>query len=381
MSSPNPVTIAFVIHALGVGGAEQKLMDLTKHLKDNPRVRVLVVCMRQLGVIGEELHRCGVEVQLLEKAERPYWMQIRALMRLFRKEKVKLVHTMLYPANVWGRLAAYFSDIPVITAEENQEIWKKWYHHLVDRWMAVWTGKLVACSSDVARFIQEHLHVPKEKVAVILSGVDTHRFRKPLIDSRLRIDLGINEDALVVGTVARLVQQKGHQFLLAAIPDILRVYPKVCFLLVGEGKLRQALEAQARELGIERSVIFAGTRRDTRELLGLMDLFVLPSVWEGLGIVILEAMAVGVPVIASNVGGIPEIVTHGRTGWLVAPGQADALTKAVVDLLQDAPLREQLRDRATHYVDEHRSVAVMTRRHMELYAELVPELRNGKTLS
>ncbi len=210
----------------------------------------------------------------------------------------------------------------------------------------------------------------KRRARCIHSAIQLERFaqpRRPGVD--IRRELGIPPDACVVGTVGRLAQQKGYSVLLAAAAEALARRPALFFLVVGDGPQAQALRQEADQLGISSRVLFTGGRTDVEDLLAGMDLFVSSSLWEGLPAVVLEAMASGVPVIATRIPGTLEVVTHGVDGWLVPPGEAQPLAEAILLLLSDRSLRAALVDQGRLRVQDF-SMDSLVSSYATLYQEL-----------
>ncbi len=210
----------------------------------------------------------------------------------------------------------------------------------------------------------------QREATCIHPAIPLERFTNVRIDRPAkRTALGASEDALLIGSVGRLAEQKGYRYLLEAAPAVLQRFPAARFLIVGEGPLRAELEAQAQALGISTQVIFAGGRGDIEELLPCLDLFVSPSLWEGLPAVILESMAAKVPVLATAIPGTQEIIAHGRNGWLVPPANPVALSQAILDLLADEDTRATLIQGGYETVQNF-SMEKMAARYAVLYEKL-----------
>jgi glycosyltransferase involved in cell wall biosynthesis len=191
--------------------------------------------------------------------------------------------------------------------------------------------------------VTERLKVDPSKIIVVYNGVDQEIFIPAENQSALKARLGIQPADLVVGTVSSLYLHKGHRYLLQAVPLVLGAFPSTKFLIVGDGPLRKKLEGQAKDLNISAHLVFTGKRKDVPDLLSAMDVFVLPSCSrEGLGISIIEAMALEKPVVATEIGGIPEVVADEETGYLVPPKNPDALAEAIVKFLQSPPRAKEM---------------------------------------
>lgn len=193
-----------------------------------------------------------------------------------------------------------------------------------------------------------------------------------------RQSLGLPHDAIVIGSVGRLTQQKGYHVLLEAVPAVLQQQPNAYFVIIGTGEHAAALQQQAQTLGITDHVYFTGARSDVEELLSIMDLFVSSSLWEGLPTVILESMAAGVPVLATRVSGSSELVNDGLTGLLVPPGDAAALAMRIIELLNDPNKAKQMSAHAQHFALTHFSIQTIAQAHAQLYQKLVPTNRQVK---
>jgi glycosyltransferase involved in cell wall biosynthesis len=239
------------------------------------------------------------------------------------------------------------------------------YSRLVDRVTAV---------SAAARQALIQAGIPPHKIQVIYSSVDCDQFR-PGCAPDLRKQLGIPVDAHVVGVVGHLTPRKGQHFLLQATPTVLARIPHTYFLFCGEGEFRQRLEQIAAALGVSKHVRFLGFLHDVRPVLRTLDVFVLPSLREALGVAILEAMAMGKPIVASRVGGITEAVEHERTGLLVPPGNAEALSQSLVRLLRAPAVREAMGHQARLRARTAFSLQLMVEETEELYLEALSERR------
>jgi glycosyltransferase involved in cell wall biosynthesis len=213
---------------------------------------------------------------------------------------------------------------------------------------------MVAVSKGTQSFSIEEEGIKPDKLVTIHNGINVERFSidlSPEAKRNLRQELGLESDSLIILTVARLHAQKGHTYLIEAIPHIVRAFPQARFLFVGDGELKGKLTVQVEKAGLSDYVLFLGVRKDVPQLLAISDLFVLPSLWEGLPNAVLEAMAAGVPVIATNVEGAPELIVHEKTGLLVPPADPTALEQAIQRLLIDESSRTSMSKAARERVE------------------------------
>jgi glycosyltransferase involved in cell wall biosynthesis len=233
--------------------------------------------------------------------------------------------------------------------------------------MALYAYRVVGCSEHTSRQLRRYEKIPERKIVTIPNGIDGSRFELTIDRQAKRRELGIHEQGSVIGLAVRLSDQKGITFLLQAMPRILAKHPDTTLLIAGDGDLRMDLEREAQELGIASRVKFCGPRKDIPELLKLLDFYVLPSKWEGLPMVILEAMAAGCPVVATDVGGNSTAVVNGVTGALVPPQDPAALADAVIRLLDSPELQKRYAENGKNRFRERFSAETMARQYEHLY--------------
>ena len=270
----------------------------------------------------------------------------------------------------YGLLAAYLARIPVIVATVQNFMEPPWARtiDIAQRVFEKCLHQYIAVSNAVGRQLCQTFHVPCQKVEVIHNSIPAAAFDRPP-NTTLRAMLNRGTDRPIVLCIARLDAQKGHTYLLPAIRDV----PNAIFVLVGDGPERASLEAQAASLGIRDRVIFLGHRDDVAELLASCDLLVLPSLYEGLPLSVLEAMAAGKPVVATSVGGTPEAVLDGETGFLVPSRDPTALVRAIQRLLTDARLRRKMGMAGRLRVQRNFSATQMVAGVTQTYEKLLDE--------
>ena len=328
---------------LNVGGAEELLRATSARLPAEG-VDTAVVAITRRGPLAQEIARAGTPVYLAtgQPGPRDPAAFVR-LVRLLRYERPDVVHTFLLNACLYGRLAAIFARVPLIlAAEQNVYTAKKRRHAHFERLLATGTFRVVACCQVVADAYHRQTGVASEKIAVVYNAVAFDPLPSAEERASARALLGLRPDALVVGTLGRLTEQKAHRTLLEAVARLALRLPHVALVIAGDGPLRGELEAQAVRLGLGDRVRFLGVRRDRATLYGAMDVFALPSLWEGLSLSLIEAMGAGRPLVATAVGGNPEVIEDLRTGLLVPSGDPRALAEALESLLRDPQLSRTL---------------------------------------
>ena len=302
-----------------------------------------------------ELEREGIRIITIPELVRrihPY-CDLKALfilIRIFHRERPHIVHTHTSKTGILGRWAAFFAGVPVIIHTPHGHIFwgyfgrlKTMVYILLEKISALITDKLVMLTEQEKR---DHLGVhvaPEEKFTVVHSGVNLGHFKNVPVDPfEMKRKLDIPEDSLVVGTAGRLTPVKGPEYLIHAAKEITAARQGVSFVFLGDGELRDQLEAMVEQLGLKENVKFLGWWQDVADVMSVFDIFVLPSLNEGMGRVLIEAMVLGKPVVASSIGGIPDLVIDGENGFLFPVGDIEALVARIKDLLNDSGKRENM---------------------------------------
>jgi len=323
-----------------MGGAENLLLQLVGRL-DSTRYRSVVCCIGEKKEIGRQIEEMGIQVHelgLLKKGG--YDPKIISLLRdLIRREKVDLVHTHLYHANLYGRLAAKKEKIPAIASVHNSYAKPRWYRHLLNRWLARTTSFITVGSEQVLDDVRRLDGVPLEKLILIPNAIDTTA-TSTVGREKARRALGFGPEAFLIGTVGRLEEQKGHKHLIEAMAFLRSRHPNMHAVIVGEGRLRPSLEKLICDQGLKEKVILTGQRSNLPDIFVALDLFVMPSLWEGLALAMLSAMAAGLPVIATDVGGVRQALDEGRAGVIIPSGDPKALAEAMSQALLNPDMLE-----------------------------------------
>ena len=341
--------VLFLSHAYMVGGAEEMVLNLVRHLPE--RFEPAVVCIHEAGPIGEEIARTGVPFKVLGLKPgllRPF--DVLRLRDFLIECEPAIVHTFLLTGSLYGRFAAMMAHVPVIVGTEvNIYQNKKSSHARLERWLMRRTDAVVASAASVREFYIDQVKADPSKVEVIYNAVDWSQLQTTMSREEFRASVGVPADVTVAGIIARLTAQKAHQVLFDAIAHDAGL-SKLHLLVVGDGELRGPLTAKAETLRIQDRVHFLGARRDLGNILESIDLFAMPSYWEGLPLSMVLAMGAGLPVVASRVAGIPEVVKDGVSGLLVAPGDVADLAAALNRIVHDDTLRVLLGQEARAFV-------------------------------
>jgi len=348
--------ILFVTTSMPVGGAETLLVNLVRGL-DASRFAPEIACLKEPGPLGELLSSdFPVHSNLLSNK---YDLRILPrLCKLLRKRKIDAVVTVGAGDKMfWGRLAARLAGVPVVVSALHSTGWPDSVGRL-NRWLTPWTDAFIGVADAHAKHLVAQEGFPHDKVHTIFNGVDTSRFA-PGDSAAKRRELGLPIDAQVVGILAALRPEKNHELFLEGAKQIQRQLPAAHFLVVGDGPQRGALEKQANELGIASVTHFLGSRSDVPELLRTFDVLALTSHNEASPVSILEALSSAVPVVAAEVGSVPETVLPGVTGQLFPAGDLDSYVSHTVELLRNPTLRTKLGTAGRRRVIEQWSLEAM----------------------
>ncbi len=331
-------TVCQLLHGLRVGGAEVLAADIARRLRD--RFRFLFVCLDELGTLGLRLQEEGFPVHVLDRRPGVDWHCMGRLANLLRRQKVDVLHAHQYTPFFYALAARMVGGRPAVLFTEHGR-------HFPDfpRRKRIWTNRLllgrgdrvVAVGQSVRRALIDNEGIPAQRIQVVYNGIDLEAFQ-PQTSDRLTVrrELGIEPDDFVVIQVARLDYLKDHATAIRTMARLLAVCPRARLLLVGEGPELAKLEALVQEQQLEARVHFLGLRHDIPRLLSASDVFLLTSISEGIPVTLIEAMAAELPVVSTSVGGVPEVVVGGETGWLAPAGDDAALARRLL-CLADAP--------------------------------------------
>ncbi len=371
-----PVRLLLVVDSLEVGGAERLVADLAVALR-RKGYDVTVACS-VAGDLSGLLGKAGVPVRpLLDRLVKRRLSPVYAwrLRRVLRRERFDLVHAHVYASTAAAAIATLGTDVPLVITEHTEASWQDWRARRVSRWVYRRAKHIIAVSTPIRRRLIERDGVSPDLITIIPNAVVPAQEGYP--DATPGLPTGLRERPLV-GVVARLQPEKGVANFLKAAARVAPLFPEAHFVIAGDGPLRQELAALAEELGLRDRAHFLGFWPDAAALMRSVDVLVVPSLTEGSPLVTLEAMAAGVPVVASAVGGIPDQVRHDKEGLLVPPDDAGALSEALLDLLRDPARAHRLGEAGRRRATSEFSHANMVRRIEDVYRAVLgwPAARN-----
>jgi len=354
----NKIKIVRVIARLDIGGAPLHVVELGTGLNRDRFESVLVAGVENPGErsLLDYVERRGIHPLIIPEivGEANFgWRDVVAIAKVYRvlkRENPHIVDTHTAKAGFVGRIAARLAGVPVVIHTYHGHVWRGYYSsiksrllQLMEKGLALWTDQIITVSESVRQEIAEYDIAPLGKIKVVPLGFDLRAFfdcaerRGPF-----RKEIGVPPDVPLIGTIGRVVPIKNHRLFLDAAKLVLNAIPEARFVVVGDGLIRPDLESYARTRGIAARVVFAGWRRDLPNIYADLDVVVISSINEGTPISAIEAMAAERPVVATRVGGVPDIVLDGRTGALVPLGDATAMADAVVHCLRDPGWARQI---------------------------------------
>ncbi len=346
--------IIFLHGYLILAGAEELRRTVLKYF-DKAKYDVTVCSLSTKGIMGEQMEKEGIRVVALGRSQeiwnpKTYF----TLYKFLKKEKPDILQCCMFNAYTIGTVAGTLAGVRnIIWEEHNPEVYKKWFHIIIDKILSRRAAVIITCSKFVKDYMSKREGIPSDKFVPVLNCIDPEKFNIGLTKTQARKRLGLPIKAKIVIIVGRLHEQKGHSTLLRVWERLSSEINNHLLLVVGEGELKQELENFVRIRKMQNHVRFLGTRVDAPLLIRASDVLVLPSLYEGFGIVLLEAMRLGTPVVASNVGGIPEIVRNNWNGMLCEPEDEQGFYSCIKELFNSQKLSQKLASNSKRFVGKN----------------------------
>ena len=359
-----------ILDSLNVGGLENGVVNLVNSL-DPCKYNHVICCLREVGPMAERLHRKDTEIVCMGNDSTDYFMPLK-LKRLINRIGPEVVHTRNW-GTIDGIIAAKLAKVKYVMHGEHgrefTDLHGSNYRRNLARWvLGRWVNLFVAVSDEIKSWLVNKVGIPEKKIVTIINGVDTKKFFPPADKGKVKQDLGIDPNTFIVGTVGRLDKVKNYEMLVKAMLLKFNEFPHK-LILIGNGPERANLEAFVTTHRLS-NVEFFGEKQNIQDYLQIFDLFVLTSVGEGISNTILEAMATGVPVIATRVGGNPEIVQDNVTGSLIPSGDHAILSEMITKYLNDRSLCEKHGQAGRLRCEKLFSLNVMVEKYDRLYSNL-----------
>ncbi len=367
------ITIVQLLHSLTVGGAEVLAAGLARRLGD--RYRFVFVCLDSVGELGEQLRNEGFPLVVLNREEGIDWACSRALKDELKSQQATIVHAHQYTPFFYTLTTGLFGRRPPVLFTEHGRFFPDLpnrKHLIFNRLLIRKNDRVVGVGEAVRKALVDNEGIPEKRTQVIYNGIDLSKYEEADVSARgaIRSELSIGERDFVVSLVGRLNDLKDHSTAIRTAKRVAEQIPNFRMLFVGEGDERAKIESEIRELKLENTITLLGTRHDIPQILQASDVCFLSSISEGIPLTLIEGMAAGLPVVATDVGGNSEVVIHNETGYLTPSGDDAALASFLVSLENDLALRGKLGQAGRDRARQHFSEIENHRRYQELFDEM-----------
>ncbi|MFA5038115.1 MAG: glycosyltransferase [Candidatus Omnitrophota bacterium] len=370
-----PIRIMHLISSGGFFGAERVMLSLGKSLNNSAVESIMAVIHNRrnphLEVI-EEARKHNIQVFAAPCSGKLDFKTVKALADYISSQGIDIVHSHNIKANFMAALACRKAKVPLVATNH---LWTKAglklaLYETIDVFILRHFVKKIVAVSEGIRQDMTRRGIPEKKIRLIINGIAEEQ---GTVEALKKSDLGISDESPVIAVVARLSWEKGHRYLIDALPDLLREFPEAVFIFFGEGPMRRELEKMVRSVHATEKVLFAGYQPEMEKIYPLIDVLVQPSLREGVPMSLLEAMSFGKAIVATDTGGVRGLIRHKDTGLLIRPGSCSDIREAVSALLNDPELRERLSKAARHLVSEKFSLQKMVEGYVDLYQEVLQE--------
>jgi len=364
-----------LVLSLVIGGTEKLVYDMVRHY-DKHVISPVVCCLDEFGELGEQLQQEGYQIYSLKRKPGIDWGLIPRLSSIVRQEKLDIIHAQQYTPYFYGLMASRYSKLSMATKSSKivftehgipYPYRKKLKRLLFNPILCRLADEIITISEHTKSNLVTYENFPARRMKVIYNGIDLRQFSQKIDPDSKKQSLGLTQDSRVIGIVARLDPVKNHAMLFRAFKRILNVIPDTYLLIVGDGPEEKRLKLLVESLDITDKTLFLGARKDISALLHIFDVFVLPSFSEGMSASLIEAMGAGVPIVATNVGGNPEVVKDQETGYLVQSDNDQEMADILIRLLQDEKKRQRVGQTGQQRVHDMFSLDKMITTYTELY--------------
>ena len=365
------ITVVHVVLSLEIGGMESVIANIARNI-DKDLFRLVVICVNKIGPLGRELQKEGIKVTLCKKmVSKISFLYPKALVRAIKNERADIIHSH---SGCWHKaaIAGKYSKVKgIIYTEHGRLVPDCRTVIILDRIVSRITNIVVPVSIDLKNYLENVVKIQQNKLVLVENGIDTKVFLPKHKSEKLLKEFNIPKDSFVIGNIARLAPVKDHKTLLRAIKITKSTYPTIKLLIIGDGPESKNIQQIIKNLNLSDNVQLLGFRRDIRDFLSIMDIFVLSSISEGTSMTVLEAMAMARPIVATDVGGNSKLVTNNETGFLVPPKNPEALALKIIEILENKEMAKSMGLKGQQRICEHFNVKTMTTRYENLYLRLI----------
>ncbi len=365
-----PVQVLHLIQGLEVGGLENMVVSLLNRL-DRKRYQPFICCYDILGTLAKSLDG-EIKIHFLKRKQGIDCFYPFKLATLLKREKIQILHLHNSTAFFYGVIAGRIARIPIIVYTEHaRDVFPNMKVRIGDKILSFLTDRIIVVADYLKKNLIRYEWFDPSKIMTIYNGIDGSKFKAKFDKSEIKKGLGLSENSRIIGIVARLDPIKNHKSLIMTMQSVIKKFPEAILLIIGDGPIRDELEVFVEKCDLKKNVIFLWMRHDIPQLLSVMDIFVLCSMSEGLPITLLEAMAAGKPIVATHVGGIPEVIEHNINGLLIPSDNIEALLDAIIELLRDTEKAKELGAAAERKFESNFSLSLMVEKYQEVYETLL----------
>ena len=359
--------ILHVVNSLAVGGLESLVVEMASAVSNRYSTIAFPVCALSPSDSHLSVKSAHRDVETYELNKESYVLKIKPLLKIVRDKKIDIIHTHNSGPLLNCIFLSKIVNTPLVHTKHGVYIPNGKKSYFFNHMAYKMANKIVAVSCDTKQSIIQGYKIPNPAISVIANGINTATFRPPSDIKRIRSNIGLDSDAYIIGTVGRLSPEKGHMLLIDILPSIIAAIPQVKLVVVGGGIAENELKQKAKELNISKNIVFLGERADVCSLMQCFDVYAQTSSMEGMSLTILEAMSCGLPIVASNVGGNPEVIVEGETGFLLSLKDPQAIVSAIIKLYNDKDLAMRMGKAGRKRVEEKFGINRMIDEYIAIY--------------
>ncbi|MFN4226732.1 MAG: glycosyltransferase [Candidatus Ratteibacteria bacterium] len=351
----NKIKIGYLIGSSEIGGTEKMILTLAKNLNKDT-FEVIFFCIKGEGKFTKKLRNENFKVYVVNLKKNPF--SFITLFFLIKKENLDILQSFLFVANILGRIYGRILKIKlIISSQRSTDPWRKWYHWFLERITLRWVNLIISNSYSAREILIKKGKIPRKKIKVIPNGIEIPE----------KIEKIEKKDYIVVGSIGNLKKAKGYFYLIEASKIVIEKYKNVRFYILGDGELKQEILKKIKENGLEQYFVLTGYVEDIYDYLKIFDIFVLPSLWEGCPVSLLESMGYGIASIATDVGDVPYIIENGQTGYIVKKGDYKKIAEKIIELIENKSLREKIGQKAREKVKKDFCFEEMVKAYASIY--------------
>ncbi len=351
----NKIKIGYLIGSSEIGGTEKMILTLVKNLNKNI-FEIVFFCIKGEGKFTKKLKEENFKVYVVNLKKNP--ISFITLFFLIKRENLNILQSFLFVANILGRIYGKILGIKlVISSQRSTDPWRKWYHWFLERITVRWVDLIVSNSYSAREILIKKGKIPRKKIKVIPNGIE-------IPEKIVKVE---EKDYIIIGTVGNLRRAKGYFHLIEASKIVIEKFKNVRFYIVGEGELKKEILKRIKSYNLEQYFVLTGYIENIYDYLKIFDIFVLPSLWEGCPVSLLESMGYGIASIATDVGDVPYIIENGETGYIVKVGDYKDMAERIINLIENKGLREKIGQKAREKIKRDYRVEEMVKGYASIY--------------